>query len=189
MNDRPALRQILPCCNLPGCLLRGIMPEVAAAPASANRSVRCPPLPLCSKSVSQQDKGLKAKLADFGLAKNFLEAGLSRFSCENEIKGTMNFMAPEQVADSRYATPQSDLFSVGATLYTLITSQPLYDDCDRSAPIAKILHDGPIPIEKRLPNIPAELKNILRCALAFEPANRFRNADEMREALAELAGG
>ena len=139
--------------------------------------------------VSQQDKGLKAKLADFGLAKNFLEAGLSRFSCENEIKGTLNYMAPEQVANSRYATPHSDLFSVGATLYTLITSQPLYDDCDRSAPIAKILQDGPIPIEKRLPNIPAELKNILRCALAFEPANRFRNADEMREALAELAGG
>ena len=42
VNDRPALRQILPCCNLPGCLLRGIMPEVAAAPASANRSCQMP---------------------------------------------------------------------------------------------------------------------------------------------------
>ena len=138
--------------------------------------------------VSQQDNGLKAKLADFGLAKNFLEAGLSRFSCENEIKGTLNYMAPEQVANSRYATPQSDLFSVGATLYTLITNQPLYDDRDRSAPIATILQDGPIPIEKRLPNVPADLKSLLRCALAFEPANRFRNADDMRQALSGLAG-
>ena len=138
--------------------------------------------------VSQQDNGLKAKLADFGLAKNFLEAGLSRFSCENEIKGTLHFMAPEQVANSRYATPQSDLFSVGATLYTMITDRPIYDDSDRKASLNDILVRGPVPIESRVPEVPAELSALLRRALAYEPSRRFRNADELRDALTSLAG-
>ena len=44
--------------------------------------------------VSQQDGSLKAKLADFGLAKYFADAGLSRFSGENEIKGTLETVRP-----------------------------------------------------------------------------------------------
>lgn len=138
--------------------------------------------------VARQDNGLKAKLADFGLAKNFLEAGLSRFSCENEIKGTLHFMAPEQVANSRYATPQSDLFSVGATLYTLITNQPIYDDSDRHATLNDIVARGPVPIERRMPDVPAELAALMRRALAQEPSQRFRSADELHDALTGLAG-
>lgn len=139
--------------------------------------------------VSHRENGLSARLADFGLAKNFMEAGLSQFSCENEIKGTLSFMAPEQVENSRYATPKSDLFSVGATLYTLISRLPIYELGDTTASIDAILRNGPIPIHQRIPNVPPKLANVLERSLAHDPASRFRNATEMRDALTELAAG
>ena len=139
--------------------------------------------------VSHRENGLSARLADFGLAKNFMEAGLSQFSCENEIKGTLSFMAPEQVENSRYATPKSDLFSVGATLYTLISRLPIYDLSDTTASIDAILRNGPIPIQQRIPGVSAKLAHALDRSLAHDPSARFRNATEMRDALTELAAG
>jgi serine/threonine-protein kinase len=133
--------------------------------------------------VAEHDRGLRAKLGDFGLAKNFLEAGLSRFSCGNEIKGTLSYMAPEQVANSRYATPRSDIFSVGATLYTLITERGLYDGASRNDDIETILRRGPVPLQQRMPSAPAEVMSIVSKALAYDPADRFESADAMREAL------
>lgn len=138
--------------------------------------------------VSQRDGGLKAKLADFGLAKYFADAGLSRFSGENEIKGTLCYMAPEQIENSRYATPKADLFSVAATLYTLISDAQIYDCSDGRVSIDTILRNGPIPIERHVPHAPSELVQILNRALAHDPNARFASAAEMREALTRLSG-
>lgn len=138
--------------------------------------------------VSQHDGGLRAKLADFGLAKYFADAGLSRFSGENEIKGTLSYMAPEQVENSRYATPKADLFSVAATLYTLISDAQIYDCSDGRISIDTILGNGPTPIQRHLPHAPSELVQVLNRALAHDPEARFENAAEMRDALLQLSG-
>jgi serine/threonine-protein kinase len=138
--------------------------------------------------VSQQDGGLRAKLADFGLAKYFTDAGLSRFSGENEIKGTLCYMAPEQMENSRYATPKADLFSVAATLYTLISDAQLYDCRDGRISIDTILRNGPTSIQRHVPHAPSELVQVLNRALAYDPDARFSNAAEMREALTQLSG-
>ena len=139
--------------------------------------------------VSQQAGGLKAKLADFGLAKYFADAGFSRFSGENEIKGTLSYMAPEQIENSRYATPKADLFSVAATLYTLISDAQIYDCSDGRVSIDTILRNGPTPIQRHVPHVPSALVQILDRALAHDPNARFGNAAEMREALAQFSGG
>jgi serine/threonine protein kinase len=139
--------------------------------------------------VSQQDRGLRAKLADFGLAKYFADAGLSRFSGENEIKGTLSYMAPEQIENSRYATPQSDLFSVAATLYTLISDAQIYDCSDARVSLDTILRNGPTPIQKYVHNPPSDLMQVLNRALSHDPVARYGSAGEMREALTQLAGG
>ena len=138
--------------------------------------------------VSQHDAGLRAKLADFGLAKYFADAGLSRFSGENEIKGTLCYMAPEQIENSRYATPKADLFSVAATLYTLISDALIYDCSDGRVSIDTILRNGPTPIQRHVPHAPSELVQVLNRALAYDPDARFGNAAEMREALTQLSG-
>jgi serine/threonine protein kinase len=138
--------------------------------------------------VSRRDTALKAKLADFGLAKNFLEAGLTRFSCDNDIKGTLNYMAPEQVENSRYATPASDIFSCGATLYTLVTGLPIYNLKNSAESLEAILRQGPIPITDRIPEAPHELIHVLNRAMAADPSMRFQSAADMRRALNFLAG-
>ncbi len=139
--------------------------------------------------VSQHDRGLKVKLADFGLAKYFADAGLSRFSGENEIKGTLSYMAPEQIENSRYATPKSDLFSAAATLYTLVSDAQIYDCSDARMPIDTILKNGPTPIQQYVHNPPSDLVQVLNRALSHDPHARYGNAAEMREALTQLSGG
>ena len=139
--------------------------------------------------VSQQDGGLKAKLADFGLAKCFADAGLDRFSGEHEIKGTLSYMAPEQMRSSRDATPQSDLFSVAATLYTLISDAPVYACSNGRVSIDTILSNGPTPIQQHVPQATAQLIQFLNRGLAHDPSCRFGNATKMRESLASLSEG
>jgi len=139
--------------------------------------------------VSQHGGGLKAKLADFGLAKYFADAGLSRFSGENEIKGTLSYMAPEQIENSRYATPKADLFSVAATLYTLVSDAQIYDCSDGRVSIDTILKNGPTPIQRHVPHAPSALVQILDRGLAHDANARFGDATEMREALAQFSGG
>jgi serine/threonine protein kinase len=136
--------------------------------------------------ISRQDQGLKARLADFGLAKCFRTAGASGITASHEIKGTVSYMAPEQLADSLRATPRSDIFSVGATLYTLLTSCSIYDASSES--IDQIVQRGPVPILKRLPDCPAEVAAIVERALKRDPAERFETAQQMREALTAAAG-
>ena len=100
--------------------------------------------------VSQSNNRLKAKLADFGLAKNLKDTGLSRFSGENEVKGTLRYMAPEQIESCRYATPQSDLYSTAATLYTLISDAAIYDCSDGRIAIDTILSNGRTVIKQHV---------------------------------------
>ncbi len=132
--------------------------------------------------VSRSDGKLHVKLADFGLAKNYMDAGLSQISGENEIKGTLNFMAPEQVINCRHSKPQADLFSAGATLYSLITGETIYDLSDRRTPLAAVLNGGPVPIESRVEVDPA-LAAVVGKSLATEVADRYQSANEMRAAL------
>lgn len=132
--------------------------------------------------VSREGGRLHAKLADFGLAKNYMDAGLSQISGENEIKGTLNFMAPEQVINCRHAKPQADVFSAGATLYSLITGENIYDLSDHRTPLAAVLNDGPIPIASRV-DIAPDLAAVIAKALASDVADRYQSANEMRDAL------
>ncbi len=136
--------------------------------------------------ISRHDQGLKAKLADFGLAKCFKTAGQSGLTFDHEVKGTLSFMAPEQLADSLRATPRSDIFSVGASLYSMVTFCSIYNSS--SEPIDKIVRNGPVPILSRMPDCPPDVAAIVMRALAFDPADRFDSAEQMRNALATCAG-
>ena len=62
---------------------------------------------------------LQVKIADFGLAKNYVDAGFSNCSSSNEICGTLAFMPPEQIVDCRHAKPGCDIYAAGVCLYNL----------------------------------------------------------------------
>jgi eukaryotic-like serine/threonine-protein kinase len=134
----------------------------------------------------RKDRKLNAKLADFGLAKNYVYAGLSEISHEGDIRGTIAYMPPEQVVDCRDARPAGDLYSVGATLYYYLSRQFPFDFGRRNK-LAVVLEDDPVPLKTRVPGIPKELAEIVHRAMAKEVGDRFASAGEMSEALKPFA--
>jgi serine/threonine-protein kinase len=129
-----------------------------------------------------------AKLVDFGLARVYQASRLSGLTLKGELGGTPAFLAPEQITKFREAKPPADQYAAGATLYNLLTNQFIYDLPPRvPEQIAAILQKKPVPIQKRRPDIPKELADIVHRSLAREPKARFPDVGVMRKAL--LVGG
>jgi serine/threonine-protein kinase len=130
----------------------------------------------------RKGRKLNAKLADFGLAKNYAYAGLSEISRLGDIRGTIAYLAPELVIDCRQARPAGDIYAVGATLYRYLTSEFPFDFGDKNK-LAVVLEDDPVPIRQRAPQVPAGVAEIVHRALAKDPGSRFSSARAMLEAL------
>src|SRR5262249_44280745 len=133
--------------------------------------------------VSGQGQKLRAKLADFGLAKNFENAGLSAMTREGQLVGTLAFMPPEQVISARRAQPAGALYAVGATLYYLVSRHYPYDFGRGKDEVAVVLEDAPVPLGERCPGVPVGLAGVVQRCLARDPGERFATAEELRQAL------
>jgi hypothetical protein len=124
-----------------------------------------------------------ARLADFGLAKSFLQAGLSGLTATGTVGGTPHFMAREQLTSFREARPTSDVWSMAATIYYLLTGAYARDFDSQGDPLAVILRGGRVPVRQRDPSVPADLAAVLDRALEDEPARRFPTARDFVTAL------
>lgn len=129
---------------------------------------------------------LGLRLTDFGLAKNYVDAGLTSLSRSGDIKGTIAYMSPEQILDCRYATPQCDIYSAGACLYEFVCGQKPYDITDPVQGLTRVLNEPPIPISDRMPDLPPEIVMIIQKAMHRDLSHRFASAEEMRIALQEF---
>jgi serine/threonine-protein kinase len=138
--------------------------------------------------VGRQEGRLRAKIADFGLAKNFEGAGFSGMTCVGQAVGTVAFMAPEQIRHCREAKPAVDIYAAGATLYWLLCENFVYHFPKGRDPLAVILEDEPVPLLKRS-FVPAGLSEVVQRSLAKDPAERFPSAPAMWKALAPYATG
>ncbi len=126
------------------------------------------------------------KVLDFGIAKiaDVEGEGLTR---EGAICGTPAFMSPEQVI-GRNITPQSDIFSLGSTLYYMLTCRlPFHGESlvDMSRSVMALAPIPPSQVRLDCYVVP-ELESICLKALEKDPANRFASADEMAFALDSL---
>ena len=126
---------------------------------------------------------LQLKLADFGLAKNYIDAGFSNCSTNNEICGTLAFMSPEQIMNCRYAKPPCDIYAAGVCLYYLISDRLPYEADQTAAQMALILNQPPASITQYVSELPAELAEIISKALSREPSDRHRSAETLRRSL------
>jgi serine/threonine-protein kinase len=124
------------------------------------------------------------KVADFGLARLYQNSSLSGLTIMGHFAGTPRFIAPEQITNFRAAKPTVDQFSLGATLYTLLTGQPIHDFPNRfEAQLLMILEKDPVPIRLRRAETPIGLARIIHRSLARDPSARFPDAEAMRAAL------
>jgi len=128
-------------------------------------------------------EGGAARLADFGLAKSFQQAGLSGMTATGTVGGTFQFMPREQLTSYRLARPTTDVWSVAATIYYLLTGQYARDFAAHSDPLAVILRGGVVPLRQRDPSVPEDLAAVVDRALDDEPSRRFPTARELVTAL------
>jgi serine/threonine protein kinase len=124
-----------------------------------------------------------AKIADLGLAKNFERAGFSGMTMTGHYCGTPYFMPREQVVHFKHVKPTSDVWSMGATFYNMMTGQTPLDFPHGRDPIEIILRGSVVPIRRRDRSIPKRVAAVIDRALLNSPDDRYRDAAEMREAL------
>jgi len=127
-------------------------------------------------------KGI-ARVADFGMSKSFQMAGLSGMSMTGKTAGTPVFMPPEQIINFKYVKPVSDVFSMGATLYYLLTGSFPFEFTEKRDPMDVILNDDVVPIRKRIASIPKPLAATIDRAVTKKHKDRFPDAGELLKAL------
>jgi hypothetical protein len=109
------------------------------------------------------------------------DAGLTQ---SGDLLGTLRYMSPEQAGGPRALIDhRTDVYSLGATLYELLTLRPIFDGADRRTLLHQIMHEEP-----RLPRaidryIPLDLETIVLKAIGKHPADRYATAGELAEDL------
>jgi serine/threonine protein kinase len=123
----------------------------------------------------------KLWVADFGLARIGVDSGLT---VSGDLVGTLRYMSPEQaLARHGLVDHRTDVYSLGATLYELLTLRPALNGKDRQELLRQIAFEEP-PRPRRLNRaIPPELEIILLKALAKNPAERYATAQELADDL------
>jgi serine/threonine protein kinase len=124
-----------------------------------------------------------AKLTDFGLAKSFQQAGLSGMTATGFAAGTLQFMPREQLTNFRLLRPASDVWSMGATVYYMLTLRYVRDFQAAKDPLAVVLGGNIVPIRDRKPQIPAALAEVVDRAVDDDLNRRYSSAPEFRDAL------
>jgi serine/threonine-protein kinase len=105
------------------------------------------------------------------------------------VMGTPDFMAPEQALDSRQADARADIYSLGCTLYALLTGGPPFVGGSLTQKLLWHQQMEPPPVEGRRPDLPADLPAAVRKMMAKRPQLRYATAAEAAEALAPFARG
>jgi len=125
----------------------------------------------------------EVRLSDFGLTKCFQQAGLSGLTITGRYAGTPFFMPPEQIFNFKYLKPVSDVWSMGATIYNMLTGDFPFPFSKKRDPIDVILNDDVVPIRKRDPSLPAPFASAIDVALAKKPKDRYPTAKDFLAAL------
>ncbi len=100
------------------------------------------------------------------------------------MMGTPDYISPEQAGDARSVDIRSDIYSLGCTLYFLLTGRPPFDEGSVMDRVKAHAERNPAPIESIRANVPAELADVIQKMMAKEPNDRFQTPVEIADALA-----
>ena len=124
-----------------------------------------------------------------------LDLGLARLSdqpqedeeitLEGQVLGTLDYMSPEQYCDPESVSTASDIYSLGATLFRLLTGEPPFGHkTTTAAKVKSMAVDSAPPIRERAPNLSPDLADLVDQMLQRDPELRIRSADDVAKQLA-----
>ncbi len=128
----------------------------------------------------------RVKLSDFGLARTPEDAEITQ---PGTALGTPQYLSPEQARSPRRAGPQSDVYSLGATLYHMITGEPPHQGETLAEVITAILFEPVTPPEQLVPDLDPALSRIIARAMAKDRSRRYHNVLELNADLVSWLGG
>ena len=119
-------------------------------------------------------------VTDFGLARVQTVPGLT---APGDLVGTLRYMSPEQARGDPAIDPRSDVYSLGATLYELLTLRPAFPATDRQECLRQIFDDDPTHPRTWNRAIPVELETVILKAMAKSPEDRYASAAALADDL------
>lgn len=122
-------------------------------------------------------------IADFGIALAVSKAGGTRVTQTGLSLGTPQYMSPEQATGDRVIDARSDIYSLGAVTYEMLSGEPPHSGSSAQAIIAKLMTSEPQPLNTLRSTIPVNVACAVERALAKLPADRFASAQEFASAL------
>ncbi|MEO8576731.1 MAG: LpqB family beta-propeller domain-containing protein [Gemmatimonadales bacterium] len=127
-------------------------------------------------------------IADFGIALAVKNAGGNRITQTGLSLGTPQYMSPEQATGDRVIDGRSDIYSLGAVAYEMLTGEPPHTGSTSQAIIARMLTEKPRPMRVSRGAIPEHVELAVQHALEKLPADRFSSAHQFAEALHGTGG-
>jgi serine/threonine protein kinase/WD40 repeat protein len=137
--------------------------------------------PLSPRGREVGGEGFRLWITDFGLAHCQSQEGLTM---TGDLMGTLRYMSPEQALARRVGVDhRTDIYSLGMTLYELLTLRPAFAAQDRQELLRQIASEEPRPLRQMNRSIPAELETIVLKAVEKNPAERYATAQELADDL------
>ena len=131
-----------------------------------------------------------AKLLDFGLVKTSANSGETQITQFGSVSGTPTYMSPEQ-ASGDLTTKCSDIYSLGAVAYTMLTGRPPFTGGSAMEVMISHVRDDAPDVGELRQDVPMNLQNVIHKCLKKSPADRFQNAADLKQAIedCDLADG
>jgi serine/threonine-protein kinase len=139
----------------------------------------------------RRDGAPLVKVLDFGAAKvtrdsRFAGDGGSTTSPASLI-GSPRYMAPEQLRETAHLDSRIDVYALGASLYELLSGEPIFDGETVAQIFTRVLYEPPPPIARFRPDLPPGLEGVVTKALQKEPELRYQSVVELAAALLPFA--
>jgi len=126
------------------------------------------------QNILIDEKSDRALVADFGLAK--LTEVAEEMTRAGEVMGTPQFMSPEQAQDASSVTARSDVYSLGATLYHMLTARPPFQAATGMETLRQVIDQEPVPPRQLNRSIDLDLETICLKCLEKDPSRRYASA-------------
>jgi serine/threonine protein kinase len=126
------------------------------------------------------DRDGKLWITDFGLAR---VQGSGDKTTSGNVAGTLRYMSPEQLVGGQVVDQRTDVYSLGVTLYELLTLRPAFEQRDREQLMRQILEREPTPARRIDPSIPVDLETIVTRAMTKERELRYQSAQDLADDL------